>query len=185
MSVNKYTTEGGLQTLANGQRIWVGTKDAHDAQKLAGTLPRDCLIAITDDEDDTIVDEVLEDDSRAVTSGAVYNAIQDINQEYNTYSYGSEVNLARGTINPYEDEPYICPYDGYIKVTVSDGVSDSAMFAILDEEDNYSGLTMNFDSDSQSYLGFVKKGMHIIAFTDGDLTETRIDYYPLNSKYTT
>ena len=52
MSVNKYTTASGLQTLANGQRIWIGTKDAYNAAKQAGTLPTECLIAITDDSED-------------------------------------------------------------------------------------------------------------------------------------
>ena len=55
MSVNRYTTESGLQTLANGQRTWIGTKDAYEAAKQAGTLPNDCLIAITDDENDRAV----------------------------------------------------------------------------------------------------------------------------------
>jgi len=52
MSVNKYTTASGLQTLANGQRIWIGTKDAYNAAKQAGILPINCLIAITDDSED-------------------------------------------------------------------------------------------------------------------------------------
>lgn len=52
MSVNRYSTESGLQTLANGQRIWIGTKAAYDAEKQAGTLPSNCLIAITDDSED-------------------------------------------------------------------------------------------------------------------------------------
>lgn len=52
MSVNKYTTASGLQTLANGSRCWIGTKAAYDAAKQAGTLPSNCLIAITDDSED-------------------------------------------------------------------------------------------------------------------------------------
>lgn len=50
MSVNKYTTAQGLVTLANGSRIWVGTKAAYEAAKQAGTMPNDVLVAITDDE---------------------------------------------------------------------------------------------------------------------------------------
>lgn len=52
MSVNRYSTESGLQTLASGQRVWIGSKDAYDAEKQAGTLPSNCLIAITDDSED-------------------------------------------------------------------------------------------------------------------------------------
>ena len=53
MSINKYNaTTGELTTLANGSRIWIGTKAAHDAAKQAGTLPTNCLIAITDDSED-------------------------------------------------------------------------------------------------------------------------------------
>lgn len=53
MSVNKYDhTSGELTTLANGSRCWIGTKAAYDAEKQAGTLPSNCLIAITDDSED-------------------------------------------------------------------------------------------------------------------------------------
>ena len=50
MSVNKYTTAEGLVTLANGSRMWVGTKAAYEAARQAGTMPTDVLVAITDDE---------------------------------------------------------------------------------------------------------------------------------------
>ena len=52
MSINKYTTAEGLVTLANGSRMWVGTKAAYEAAKQAGTMPNDVLIAITDDSQD-------------------------------------------------------------------------------------------------------------------------------------
>ena len=54
MSVNKYIN-GELITLANGSRTWIGSKEAYNAAKQAGTLPTDCLIAITDDENDRAV----------------------------------------------------------------------------------------------------------------------------------
>ncbi len=50
MSVNKYTTASGLQTLANGSRIWVGTKAAWDSLVQSGSYPKNVLVAITDDE---------------------------------------------------------------------------------------------------------------------------------------
>ena len=75
MSVNKYdATTGTLTTLASGSRIWTGTKAAYDAQKAAGTLPNNCIIVITDDEEG-LSTEVTKDDPKAITSGAVYNAI--------------------------------------------------------------------------------------------------------------
>lgn len=74
MSVNKYTTAEGLVTLANGSRMWVGTKAAYDSAKQAGTLPTNVLIAITDD-DEGLAQEVTKDDPRAVTSEAVYSAL--------------------------------------------------------------------------------------------------------------
>lgn len=53
MSVNRYdASTGELVTLASGTRTWIGTKAAYEAAKSAGTLPNNCLIAITDDEED-------------------------------------------------------------------------------------------------------------------------------------
>ena len=50
MSVNAYNSSTGVTTvLANGQRLWLGSKAAHDAAVSAGTIPNNCLIAITDD----------------------------------------------------------------------------------------------------------------------------------------
>lgn len=50
MSVNKYdSSTGTLTTVANGQRMWIGTQTAYDSAEAAGTLPSNCLIAITDD----------------------------------------------------------------------------------------------------------------------------------------
>lgn len=68
MSVNKYTTASGLQTLANGSRVWIGTKAAYEAAKQAGTLPNDCLIAITDDE----ANPFDFDDKEFITTGLTY-----------------------------------------------------------------------------------------------------------------
>ncbi len=75
MSVNKYdSTTGTLTSLASGARTWIGTKAAYDAEKLAGTLPTNCLIVITDDEEamDTVP---TEDSPVAVTSDGIYNAL--------------------------------------------------------------------------------------------------------------
>lgn len=53
MSVNVYNSQSGsLQTVANGQRTWVGTRAAYEQARMAGTLPNNALIAITDDEHD-------------------------------------------------------------------------------------------------------------------------------------
>lgn len=76
MSVNKYTTASGLQTLANGSRVWIGTKANHAAARQAGTLPTDCLICITDDDDEYKTDQVIEDSQMTITSGGVYDALE-------------------------------------------------------------------------------------------------------------
>ena len=78
MSVNRYTTQSGLQTLANGKRCWIGTKEAHEAAKQAGTLPTDCLICITDDDDEFKTDQVIEDSQMVITSGGVYDALKQL-----------------------------------------------------------------------------------------------------------
>lgn len=47
MSVNIYDkTTGSMTCVAGGQRIWIGSKAAHDAEALADKLPYNCLIAI-------------------------------------------------------------------------------------------------------------------------------------------
>lgn len=45
--VNK--TTGELVTLANGTRMWIGTKTAHDLAVQQGTMPNNCMVCITDD----------------------------------------------------------------------------------------------------------------------------------------
>lgn len=78
MSINKYNSQTGeLTSLAGGTRTWIGTQAAYNIEKQAGTLPNNCLIAITDDEEE-LAQEVIENDPRAVTSGAVYTALQNI-----------------------------------------------------------------------------------------------------------
>lgn len=92
MSVNQYdASTGTIKTLASGQRIWIGTKVAHDNARQAGKLPKNCLIAVTDDENDYITDQVTEDDPRAVTSGAVYDALQSVALVPWAYATDSEV----------------------------------------------------------------------------------------------
>ena len=50
MSVNKVNkTTGELVTLANGTRMWIGTKSAHDIAVQQGTMPNNCMVCITDD----------------------------------------------------------------------------------------------------------------------------------------
>lgn len=50
MSVNKINKQTGeLITLANGTRMWIGTKTAHDLAVQQGTMPNNCMVCITDD----------------------------------------------------------------------------------------------------------------------------------------
>lgn len=95
MSVNRYNASTGeLTSLATGSRTWVGTREAYDQAKQAGTLPNNCLIAITDDEDDTFTDQVTKDDPRAVTSGGVYDASLAFRPDL--WQYNVEYNFGNG-----------------------------------------------------------------------------------------
>lgn len=50
MSVNYVDkTTGELVTLANGTRMWIGTKEAHDLAVQQGTMPNNCMVCITND----------------------------------------------------------------------------------------------------------------------------------------
>lgn len=88
--MNKYNPQTGeLITLASGTRTWIGTKAQYDAQKTAGTLPRNCIIIITDDE--TEMDTMPTAGSPvAVTSDGIYQTLNSITQ------YTSQVNLPTG-----------------------------------------------------------------------------------------
>ena len=103
MSVNKYnSTTGELENIASGQRTWVGTKAAYDAAKSAGNLPNNALICITDDEDDTITDAVTDGDSRAVTSNAVFDALEGkANMLRTSISNGQTLKVQFTTYAPY------------------------------------------------------------------------------------
>ena len=76
MSVSRYNPNTKqLEAIASGSRVWIGTKEERAAAIQAGTMPTNCLVIVTNDEDDTIATAVTEDDPRAVTSGAVYDYV--------------------------------------------------------------------------------------------------------------
>lgn len=102
MSVNRYTTESGLQTLANGQRCWIGTKAAYEAAVQAGTMENDILVAITDDDDEYKTDTVAQNDNRVVTSGGVWNllnvsSLQGVNAKWIYMGSNRSITLPTGT----------------------------------------------------------------------------------------
>ena len=108
MSVNRYTTESGLQTLANGQRCWIGTKAAYEAAVQAGTMENDILVAITDDDDDYKTDTVAENDNRVVTSGGVYNVLHpDLD-----YAHATNITPTT-TVKTFDNDGVICLVDVY------------------------------------------------------------------------
>ena len=61
MSINKYNSTTGLLEPVTGSRMWVGTKAEMQAAKTAGTLPRDAVIYITDDEEPIVMQEEIRD----------------------------------------------------------------------------------------------------------------------------
>lgn len=78
MSVNRYNASTGeLTSLATGSRTWIGTREAYDQAKQAGTLPNNCLIAITDDEH-----------SRNSEKISIDNTTVSANCEWRTYGHG-------------------------------------------------------------------------------------------------
>lgn len=57
MSVNAVNkTTGELVTLANGSRIWIGIKSAHDLAVQQGTMPNNCMVCITDESNSVLPD---------------------------------------------------------------------------------------------------------------------------------
>ena len=75
MSVNRYdSSTGTLTTISSGGRQWIGTQSQYNAQKLAGTLPNDCLIIITDDEDKAAAEQITYDNTE---SGLAADNMQD------------------------------------------------------------------------------------------------------------
>lgn len=61
MSVNKYNSVTGLLEPVTGSRMWVGTRAEMQAAKTAGTLPTDAIIYVTDDEDEIVVQNEIND----------------------------------------------------------------------------------------------------------------------------
>ena len=124
MSLNKYDPNTGtLTTLANGQRIWLGTKAAHDAAVAAGTLPTNCLIAITDDGDlGGVVDFIEEDNMNAVTSNAVFDRAPfrfgiDEHGNYGYYKNGSNILI------PFSSIPVVIHAGINETVTIDNGLA--------------------------------------------------------------
>ena len=53
MSLSYYDKDSQtLTNIAAGQRVWVGNKSSYEAAKIAGTLPNNAMICITDDSND-------------------------------------------------------------------------------------------------------------------------------------
>lgn len=48
MSVNKVNNDGTLTTLASGQRVWIGSKTAHQSLVNSGKMPNNVLVINTD-----------------------------------------------------------------------------------------------------------------------------------------
>ena len=65
MSVNyRNSTTGELVTLANGSRMWIGTKAAHDAAVTNGKVPNNCMVCITDDYPTDETDDYSTDETK-------------------------------------------------------------------------------------------------------------------------
>lgn len=95
MSVNKYNSQTGqLTCLANGSRIWVGTKAAYEAARQAGTMPTDVLVAITDDEQQAEAEQISYDNTDSgLTADNVQDAIDEVVDEIDDKQDKTDNNL--------------------------------------------------------------------------------------------
>lgn len=96
MSLNTYNpSTQALTNIASGSRIWTGTKEEWQALVNAGTAPKNCLVAITNDEQ-APSSTVEEDDENAVQGGAVYDACT---RKFSSGNYVGVDELAYDTVN--------------------------------------------------------------------------------------
>lgn len=73
MSVNKVDkTTGELVILANGTRMWIGTKSVHDLAVQQGTMPNNCMVCITDDVNDFTSGECIRTSYLTLSSNLFY-----------------------------------------------------------------------------------------------------------------
>lgn len=154
MSVNRYNaTTGELTSLATGSRTWVGTREAYDQAKQAGTLPNNCLIAITDDEKDhnhysteeTATGMYWIDGKpiyrKVIDFGALpNNAHKDVN--HGISNLGTVVNLygMANQTNNHVPIPYVSP------VTLDDQIQLGA---------NDTFIRIRADNDKSAFTGIV------------------------------
>ena len=80
MSLNKYNSTSGELEPISQNRMWIGTEAEYSAAVSAGTIGTDMLIYITDDEEGP-TDVVEKNNKYAVQSGAVYDAINTVQEQ--------------------------------------------------------------------------------------------------------
>lgn len=93
MSVNKYDpTTNQLITIANNSRVWIGSQDAHQAAIENGTMPNNCMVHITDEYTDSIIDsEPVKDSLHLISSGAVFSALNGVENITSQIKYNPNI----------------------------------------------------------------------------------------------
>lgn len=152
MSTNKVDkTTGELHVLANGARIWLGTKAAHDAAVQAGTLPNNCILGILDDWEDSTVDVVEDGNMHPVTSNAVADAVGEI---------GSLTELLKGNFVSNEEHLldltdyrgiYICVRHDSTNITKYDNYTLYVAKELLDSTKRRFWTTGYYQNSSSNY----------------------------------
>ncbi len=95
--INK--TTGELVTLANGTRMWIGTKSAHDLAVQQDTMPNNCMVCITDDAAGEEAWQYSTDETRTgktwIDGKPIYRKVVDVG----TIPSGSSKHVAHGIQN--------------------------------------------------------------------------------------
>lgn len=134
MSISKYDKETGtLTTLANGTRLWIGTKKAHDSAVEKGTMPNNCLVVVTDDHagnDLTIFDETdfnVDETEELVSLLPARRIFSGTKQEWDSLSKSEKIKYGFAAFDNTDPE--------YITDLIQDGnlkpVTSSALYARL------------------------------------------------------
>lgn len=159
MSSNKVDKiTGELVTLANGSRMWVGSKAAHDAAIQAGTMPNNCLVALIDDYEDATTDDVEEGNPKPVSSNGVYVRTEEIEDEISDIVnvYGSKNLCPTFASGSVAGVTYTVNSDGSITAV---GISNATTgFGIKSDANLPNGeYVMSAGADASTDLRFIVK----------------------------
>ena len=169
MSTNKYNaTTGQLTSIADSNRIWVGTTAAHDAAVQAGTMPNNCMVYVTDDSSNELSTTPTQGSTLPITSGGVYNALFVNNFTYNVDTsirpqiqfYGVVSSTGTGTFRRLKINDKIsiltCSGIGTVSGTTQAGEARCTLFFPKTEGKSYNLISFfaRQYEQSKAYVGY-------------------------------